>query len=111
MTAVPNADIDGLKTRFGELGADEIKAAVMMIASTPRADGREGSPKGEAKGRIKRLVRLFDRRFGPLPLDVRAGLPMPTSINSTCGLTGCWMHGTYTRFFVGGENLTFHDLV
>ena len=35
-----------------------------------RAEGRlEGEARGEAKGEAKALIRLAERRFGPLPAD------------------------------------------
>ena len=55
------------------VGTQTDKDTIMSTADKLRAEGRsEGRTEGRAEGRIEALMRLLNRRFGPLPDPVAA---------------------------------------
>jgi len=92
MRTYPDVGLDDLIDRLSVAGADEMEGLVGTIAETLEARGEargitkgmaegeaRGIAKGEARGiamgkaegRKQDLTRLLERRFGPLPRDVR----------------------------------------
>ncbi len=69
---VYDADMDTLRTLLRNEGQNEPEGLMGTIAETLLEQGEaRGIKKGEALGKAGTLTRLLERRFGPLPRDVR----------------------------------------
>lgn len=73
---VYNVEFGELRTRLRDAGHTELEALVGTIAETLIEQGIEqgearGLLKGRAEGKAETLIRLLERRFGPLPGDIR----------------------------------------